>query len=144
MSETVKNTTYWFIYDWKKEQGRAVKTEPSSLKSNEFKAKIDIKTVVPEVDIPDLSMDFTVPEPMIESAVAEALDSRSFADWEKEAESIIAEQYDRIRSADEETAENIANGITIQTMRAARGRPSIDKVERYVRHNIDEIRDDEG
>lgn len=142
MSEQTTTIDGYLVVDWKKEQLRARKTEPKQgeLGTNELVADLEVTVTVPEIKVPDISADFEVPEPMVTSAIAEALDSRSFADWEKTAESFVAEKIDLIRDAEPEEVDNIVNGLTVETMRAAKGRPDIEAVERYVEAAVGDIR----
>lgn len=135
----------WVVWNYKTDRVRARKTKPerSDLGTNDFVTEVTMKANVPDEDLIHETMDveFDVPMPMLESALAEALDTRSYLEWEKDAESLIAERIDEIREADEEVLiENIVNGLTVQTLRAAKGRPDIDAVERYITDAVTEIR----
>lgn len=133
----------YLVVDWKKEQIRARKTEPnqSELGTNELIADLKVTVTVPEIPVPEVAAAFEVPEPMVESAIAEAIDNRSFADWERTAESVIADRIDEIEEAANGDLDGVINGITVATLRAARGRPDIDEVERYVNAAVAEIRE---
>lgn len=139
----------WLIWNYKTDRVRARKTRPdrSDIGANDFVAEVKLSANVPDEDIVNetVSAEFDVPMPMLESAVAEALDTRSFVDWQKDAESLIAERIDQIREADEAVlVENLVNGLTIETLRAAKGRPDIDEVERYIEQSVGEISRGDG
>lgn len=141
----VRKQTAWVLWDHKKDRVRARKTKPDrgDVGTNEFVTRIELTANIPDSDLihEEVALEFDVPTPMLESAVAEALDTRSFLDWQKDAESAIAERIDEIREADDDVlVENIVNGLTVQTLRAAKGRPDIDAVERYIAESVEDIR----
>lgn len=137
-----KRITGYLVVDWRKESLRARKTEPtqSELGSNELVGDLDVTVTLPEIDVPTASAEFEVPEPMVENAMLEALDERSFTDWEKMAESEIAERIDAIREAEDDRVGNLCDGIVVSTLRAARGRPDVADVEEYVTAAVGEVR----
>lgn len=132
----------FLVVDWRDEQIRARKTEPkqSDLGTNELVSDLKVVVEIPEIDVPSASIEFEVPEPMVENAVLEALDERSFTDWERMAESQIAERMDEIREADDQQLGNLRDGIVVSTLREARGRPDVADVARYVKEAVEEVR----
>lgn len=138
-TKTIKG---YLVVDWRKESIRARKTKPnkSELNTNELVGDLKVTVEIPEIPVPEASATFEVPEPMVESAILEALDNRSYTDWEREAESLIAERIEAIEEANDGEIEPIIGRIVIETLRDARGRPDIDSVERYVERSVGEIR----
>lgn len=136
--------TVWVLWDWKKKSVRARKTKPGSsdVGTNVFVTEVNLKANIPDSKLihEEMEMEFDVPSPMLESAVAEALDTRAFLDWEKDAESVIAERIDEIEDADDDEVDSLTDSITIAVLRQAKGRPSINEVEKYVASSIRDIR----
>lgn len=136
-----KTISGYAVIDWRKGKVRARKTKPKSkeLGSNELLAKLKFKVNIPEVDVPTLAAEIEVPEPMVHSATLEALDDRDMPDWASVADERIGEDMELLRESEGSEYENAINGVVLDTLREAPGRPKIEQVEEYVKQTVAEI-----
>ena len=79
-----KSITYWLVFDWKKEQIRARKTKPkrSDMGTNELLVEGELKVTKPEIEVPKLAAELSIPESRIRRVVAEGMNADAdFPDW---------------------------------------------------------------
>jgi len=136
-----KTISAYAIIDWRKENVRTRQTQPSKseLGKNELLAELKFPVTIPDVDITTLAAEIEVPEPMVHSATLEALEDKEMPDWATTADEHISENLDLLRESEGSELENAINGVVLDTLRDARGRPQIENVEEYVKQTVAEI-----
>lgn len=145
--QETKTFRQWLILDWKTGSSRTRKSEPtaSDLGANEILAELAVDVVIPKIDVPTLQLTAEVPEPNVYQAELNALDADDLPDWTDAADEAIAQNADRIKSAEPADLNMLAGHITTCAIEEAPGRPPIDVVREYVQSEIaDEIGESSG